>query len=145
MRSQTFFKEIASGFAKKHGVWPHAIQWFAIITHFNKTGFLFNLPLDIYRELGRTVGATVDDAIFWNSICDVFDEPTYSSPEFITRRLSDTSDTGSPLRWPLLHGTVVRSKEKNFRTESSLLRKYGSSHETGIVRVKEDNIVKLKT
>jgi hypothetical protein len=99
LTSLSFFKDAAIKAGENHGMWSHAIQWFAIIEHNRSNKFLQHDPLYIYKNSG----------LIWNHIVDEYIPYDFTSPEYITDLMAQPS---AAERWPLLSGSIMRGHAK---------------------------------
>jgi len=99
LSSLTLLKDNAVNAGEYHGAWSHAIQWFCIIEHNKRTGFLRHDPLELYKSAGP----------IWNKVFDLLGDIDYTCPPHMTRRMyrSDALD-----KWPLLAGSITRIYHK---------------------------------
>lgn len=102
----TFFKDCANNIGKTHGVWSHALQWYLIIEHHKKTGFLSCPPLSLYAEFGN----------IWDEILDLVDDRRFTSPEHVTRTMSALNLRE---RWPLLAESFCRASSRTTPKDGS--------------------------
>ncbi len=144
IKSQTFFKELVPHFRYSHGSWTHAIQWFLIITHHQKTACLSHDPVDVYREMGQA-GVT-NKKHPWDLLVDIYEGKAYTSPEFIHDLFTSYANKNTnSKRWPLLAGTINRTQISREEAERKLIKKYGKQYWEGVVSVNMDNIASLKS
>lgn len=142
LSSQTFFKEIGPEFASGHGSWSHAIQWFVIIMHYQKTNCFSHHPVDIYRQFGEREKT---NAPLWGKILDLYNGDAFSSPEYLNRFFTNPIYLKeNEQRWPLIVGTNQRQKFKADKTEKQHKRKYGRSYRAGVINIESHNKVKLR-
>lgn len=99
LSSLTLLKDKAVAAGEFHGAWSHAIQWFCLMEHQKRTGFLRNSPLDLYKVAGPV----------WNDVFDLLGDKDYSCAPHVTHRMycPDALD-----RWPLLAGSITRIYNK---------------------------------
>lgn len=95
----TLLKDNAVNAGEYHGAWSHAIQWFCIIEHNKRTGFLRNDPRQLYKSAGP----------IWNKVFDLLGDVDFTCPPHMTRRMyrPDALD-----KWPLLAGSITRIYSK---------------------------------
>lgn len=115
----TLIKDNAANIGDEHGVWSHALQWYLIIEHHKKTGFLNNPPLSLYAEFSA----------IWDEIIDDYNDKNFFSPEHLTRTMKQLNNI---IRWPLLAESCNRSLNKtrffDFTTYTSYARKHAEKH-----------------
>jgi hypothetical protein len=99
LNDRTLIKDDATNIGEEHGVWSHALQWYLIIEHHKKTGFLSNSPLSLYAEFSA----------IWNEIIDDYNDKNFFSPEHLTRTMKQFNNL---VRWPLLAESCNRSYHK---------------------------------
>lgn len=99
LSSLTLLKDNAVNAGEYHGAWSHAIQWFCIIEHNKRTGFLRNEPRQLYKSAGP----------IWNKVFDLLGDVDFTCPPHMTRRMyrPDALD-----KWPLLAGSITRIYNK---------------------------------
>lgn len=140
LSSQTFFKEIGTGFAKEHGSWSHALQWFVIISHQQKTHCFSHPPLDIYRKLSQPDNAKIPVPL-WGKILDIYQGYSFGSPEYMnTFFLHYKHIKENENRWPLLIGTMQRIQRKEDKTEKQIKKKYGKNYKAGVVKIDKTRV-----
>jgi hypothetical protein len=101
LRRLCIFKDSSANLNPMHGMWTHGVQWRAIFTKQNKTGFLQHSPLLLYQQFGYI------DSLFWNGIFDRVNQPTYTAPQYLSACIHQNEK-----RWPLLAGTMTRQMDK---------------------------------
>lgn len=140
--NQFLIKDTAGTIGQEHGVWSHALQWYAIMKYQQKTGFLQHEPVAVYREFGvmTEVMRTKQSITIWDIILDQTNADDFSSPEYMTRTISHMMKRP---QWPLLFQTVKRTQEKlNYKFGSPgkyteyLTQKHQEEMVDGVVAVK---------
>lgn len=140
--NQFLIKDTAGTIGQEHGVWSHALQWYVIIKHQQKTGFLQHNPIAVYREFGvmTDVMRKNQSITIWDIIFDQTNANDFSSPEYMTRTICHFIKRP---QWPLLFQTVKRTQEKlNYKFGSPgkyteyLTQKHQGEMVEGVVSVK---------
>lgn len=110
LSTNAFFKDCATNVGSTHGAWSHALQWYCIIEHHKKTGFLSHAPIDVYQSFAD---AEQEDSIvsLWDAVLDGNRLPIFTSPDYFTDVAFADMKQKQPRR-PLLSETIVRDELK---------------------------------
>lgn len=111
LSSHTFFKDNASNVGNDHGIWSHAIQWYLIFKHHQKTNFLQHNPLAVYASMHTTRNEenATNSITVWMLVVDKYNINNFCSPEYVTQTISHFLKRD---KWPLLAQSIIRSQDK---------------------------------
>jgi hypothetical protein len=130
LASQSLMKD--SGIVADHGTFTHAVQWYIVVEHDKKSGFLMHAPLEIYQRLGNASlnhYSKNEEKKPWDLLFDSF-TANFTSPEKLAESIKKDKS-----RWPLLAETFIRQAKKvdrNFN-KKRLAEKHASEIKGGVV------------